>query len=65
MIFGRPPALILGLLAAVVNVAILVFKIPITLDQLAALDALAVAVIAIVANSATDHAAIAAKRNQE
>lgn len=50
MILGRNPALWLGLIAALLNVAVGVFGINLTADQLIQLNALAFAVIAVIAN---------------
>lgn len=52
MIAGRNPALWLGLVAAVLNVAVGVFGIALTVDQLIQLNALAFAVVGVLANSA-------------
>ena len=50
MILGRSSALWLGLVAAVLNVAVLVFGIHLSSDQLVALNALAFAVVGVIAN---------------
>lgn len=50
MILGRSPALILGLVAAILNVAVVVFGIDLSTTQLAALNAFAAAAVAVVAN---------------
>jgi uncharacterized membrane protein len=51
MILGRNPALWLALVAAIVNVAVVVFNLNLTADQIVALNALAFAVVGILANS--------------
>lgn len=50
MIFGRAKSLWLALVAAVLNTLVVLQVVTLTLEQLAALNALAVAVIGIVAN---------------
>jgi anti-sigma-K factor RskA len=50
VILGRNPALWLGAVAAVLNVAVVVFGIALTVDQLAALNVAAGAIIGVVAN---------------
>ena len=56
MILGRNPALFLGLVAALLNVLVIVFGVSLTADGLASINALAAVVIAIVANSQTAEA---------
>ncbi len=50
MILGRNPALWLGLIAALLNVAVGVFGLNLTPDQLIELNALAFAIVAVIAN---------------
>lgn len=50
MILGRSSALWLALVTAALNVAVSIFHIEFTLDQLAVLNAFAVALIGIIAN---------------
>ena len=50
MILGRSTALYLGLVAAVLNAAVVVLNVQLDTTQLAALNALAAAIVAIVAN---------------
>lgn len=52
MILGRNPALWLALVAAILNVAVIVFGVPLTELQLAALNTVAVAIVGVLANSA-------------
>jgi len=52
MILGRNPALWLALVAAVLNVAVSVFGIVLTTDQLLTVNALAFALVGVLANSA-------------
>ena len=52
MILGRNPGLILAVVAAALNVAVVVLGIHLNADQLASLNALAVAVVGVVANEA-------------
>lgn len=52
MILGRNPALWAGAIAAILNVAVIVFGVPLTLDGLAALNVAAVAIIGLIANQA-------------
>lgn len=52
MILGRNPALWAGLVAALLNVAVIVFGIPLSTEGVAALNGLAIAFIAVLANSA-------------
>jgi len=52
MILGRNPALWLALVAAVLNVAVVVLNVALTADQIIALNAFAFAVVGILANSA-------------
>lgn len=51
MILGRNPALWLGLVAAVLNAAVL-FGLHLTAEQVAALNAVAFAFVAVIANEA-------------
>ncbi len=51
MIFGRNPALWLGLVTAALNAAVLVFGVALDGAQIAALNVLAAAVIGLVANA--------------
>lgn len=51
MILGRNPALWLALITAALNAAVSVFGIGFTIDQLAVLNAFAVALVGIVANT--------------
>lgn len=51
MILGRNPALWLGLVAAILNVAVGVFGLNLTSDQLVELNALAFAAVAVLANA--------------
>ena len=53
MILGRNPALFLGLVAALLDVLVIVFGVALSAEGLAAINALAAIVIAIVANSQT------------
>lgn len=53
MILGRNPALFLGLVAALLNVIVIVFGVPLTDLQIGAINALAAVVIAILANANT------------
>ena len=53
MILGRNPALFLGLVAALLNVIVIVFGVPLTDLQIGAINALAAVVIAILANATT------------
>jgi hypothetical protein len=53
VILGRNPALFVGLVAALLDVLVIVFGLSLTADGLAAINALAAIVIAILANSAT------------
>jgi hypothetical protein len=50
MILGRSPALWLGAIQALLNVLVVVFGVSLTIDQLAALNIAAGAVVGIVAN---------------
>lgn len=50
MILGRNPALWLALLAAALNVAVVVFGVQLTMEQIAVLNAFFVAIIGFVAN---------------
>jgi hypothetical protein len=50
MILGRTSALWLALVTAALNVAVSVFHVDFTLDQLAVLNAFAIAVIGVIAN---------------
>lgn len=50
-ILGRSPALWVALIAAAINVGVGVFGLPLTVDQITELNALALAAIAIVANA--------------
>lgn len=50
MILGRNPALWLGLVAAILNTLVVVLNIQLTAEQLVSLNALAFAVVAVVAN---------------
>ncbi len=50
MILGRNPALWLAVVAAALNVAVIVLGLQLTAEQLAALNALAVALVGFVAN---------------
>jgi uncharacterized membrane protein len=50
MILGRQPALWLALVAALLNVMVVVFGIHLTGEQIATLNAFAIAVVGIVAN---------------
>jgi hypothetical protein len=50
MILGRTTALWLALVTATLNVAVSVFSVGFTIDQLAVLNAFAVAVIGVIAN---------------
>ena len=52
MIWGRNPALWLGLVAAILNTLVVVFNIALTAEQIVSLNALAFAVVAVVANEA-------------
>lgn len=52
MILGRNVALWLGLVAAVLNSAVVVFGIHLTTEQVVSLNALAFAVIGVIANEA-------------
>lgn len=52
MILGRNPALWAGLVAALLNVAVIVFGIPLSTEGVAALNGLAIACIAVLANTA-------------
>lgn len=52
MILGRNPALWLGLVGAILNAAVVVLNIQLTTEQLVALNALAFAIVGIVANTA-------------
>jgi uncharacterized membrane protein len=58
MILGRNPALWLAVVAATLNAAVVVFGIQLTAPQLAALNALAIAVVGVVANE-TDPTTVA------
>lgn len=51
MILGRNPALWLGAVVALLNVAVVVFGVQLDAEQIAALNAAAVAVVALVANA--------------
>ena len=51
-ILGRNPALWLSAVAAILNVAVIVFGVPLSIDGLAALNIAAGAIIGLVANSA-------------
>jgi len=53
VILGRNPALFLGLVAALLNVIVIVFGVPLTDLQIGAINALAAVVIAILANANT------------
>jgi uncharacterized membrane protein len=52
MILGRNPALWLALVGAILNVSVGVFGITLTVDQLIQLNALAFAIVGILANAA-------------
>lgn len=52
MMLGRNPALWLALVAAALNAGVLVFGLNLTVEQLAALNALAAAFVGVVANEA-------------
>ena len=56
MILGRNPALWLALVAAALNVLVIVFGVALASDQLAALNVLAGVVVGILANSQTAEA---------
>lgn len=51
MILGRNPALWTALIAAILNVLVIVIHVPISPDGLAALNILGVAVIGLIANA--------------
>lgn len=51
MILGRSPALWIAGVAAVLNVAVIVFGVPLTAEGVAALNAAAIALIGLVANA--------------
>jgi len=53
MILGRNPALWLGAIQALLNVAVVVFSVPLDVNQVAALNLAAAAIVGIVANSQT------------
>lgn len=50
MILGRNPALWLALVGAVLNVAVIVLGVQLTTDQMVALNALAFALVGVIAN---------------
>ena len=50
MILGRSRVLWLALIAAALNVAVGVFHVPLTLEQLVAINALAIALLGVIAN---------------
>ena len=50
MIAGRNPALWLGLVGAILNVAVVVLGVQLTTDQLVAINALAFAIVGVIAN---------------
>lgn len=51
MILGRSTALWIALLAAVLNVAVLVFNVGLTVIQIGAIDGLGLVIIGIIANT--------------
>ncbi len=51
MIVGRPASLVLGLITAILNCAVVVFGVSWTSEQLAALNAVAASIITIIANA--------------
>lgn len=52
MILGRNPALWLALVGAILNASVVVFGVVLTTDQIVQLNALAFAIVGILANSA-------------
>lgn len=50
MILGRNPALILAVVAALLNVLVGVFGVPLSIGQLAAVNGLAIALVGVIAN---------------
>lgn len=50
MILGRNPALWLGVIASLLNVAVVVFGVPLTVEGLAAMNGAALAIVGLVAN---------------
>lgn len=52
MILGRNPALWLAAIAAMLNVAVIVFGVPLSMEGLAACNVLAASIIGLVANAA-------------
>ena len=61
MSYGRSTARYLGLVAAVLNVAVVVFHVSLDTTQLAALNALAAAVVGVVANVSATGTAFSGK----
>lgn len=60
MILGRSPATWATLVAAALNVAVVVLGVALTAEQVGSLNAFALVVIALIANSSlTDHQALA------
>ena len=51
MLLGRSPALWLATVAAILNVAVIVFGVPLSIDGLAALNVAAAAIIGLIANA--------------
>ncbi len=63
MIAGRSPALVLGLIVAAINVAVVVINIPWTAQQVAVLNAFAAAFVAVVANVSATGSVLGAKQD--